>query len=617
MIKSLLKTERTSGFFRAVNTSRISFGRIRSSIYGQPFSEYQQPSSIFPSQAGEVSNLALTPQSDRKVFFFHVMKTGGVTFRRILASIYGGEFKVCYDPTAESVEASLTDTRAVEFHSFQFKGQLAHMHSGLTGHDRWDLLEGHNCFTMLREPVDQAVSLYYFLLRRRMYVEPVYLARGLRFPESFEEYIDGTYHFNLQTAFLANKHQLDEDSAVNQDDLTRAKALLTRLKMHVGLTERFADSMNVFESVTGRQIPGDVIFNENRNPDRMSVEAIPLRLRNKIKAQSGPDLELYEFGRQMFLDDFSQCGPTRQYKFQDAPLGDAATVGAPSIKLTRSTAKHVGSSAIQCGNEVARKAVFFHIMKTGGMTFRRILSSIYGESFHVVDNPEIEAVGKSLKTFDCIEFHTLPFKGDFVHMHSKLASKGRWDVMQGADIFTMFRDPVDQVVSQFFYMQQERALIEPAYKVNGIPFPQTIDQYLDNPIHLNNQLAFLVGKYRLTPGNDVTTEDLDAAREMIVKLNIHPGLTERFAESLHIFETITGRRVPGGKIYNQNQNPDRLPLEAISAKTKDRIRALSFFDNQLYAFARDIFMKDVALCGKTRQYTFIDTAKASRALALQ
>lgn len=561
-----------------------------------------------------MSTLALTQQSDRKVFFFHVMKTGGVTFRRILASIYGGDFKVCYDPTPISVESTLAETRALEFHSFQFNGQLAHMHSGLTSQDRWDLLEGHHCFTMLREPVDQAISLYYFLLRRRMYLEPVYLARGLRFPESLEEYIDGVYHFNLQTAFLANKHQLNEDSAVNEDDLTRAKALLTRLRMHVGLTERFADSMNVFESVTGRQIPGDVIHNENRNPDRLPVEAIPLRLRDKIHAQSGPDLELYEFGRQMFLEDFSRCKATRHYVFQDASLGDAASVGVQTVGSTASTPKASGARAIMSGNELAGKAVFLHIMKTGGMTFRRVLTSIYGDSFHVVENPEIEAVAKSLKSFDCVEFHTLPYNGDFVHMHANLALKRRWDVIAGADIFTMFRDPVDQVVSQYFYMQQQRALIEPAYKVNGVPFPRTIDQYLDNPIHLNNQVAFLVGKYRLKPGNEIASEDLDAAREMIVKLNIHPGLTERFAESLHVFETITGRRVPGGKILNQNQNPNRLPLEAISAKTKDRIRALSWFDNELYAFARDVFMKDVAMCGQTREYTFIDTAKPTRVL---
>ena len=68
-----------------------------------------------------------------------------------------------------------------------------------------------------------------------------------------------------------------------------------------------------------------------------------------------------------------------------------------------------------------------------------------------------------------------------------------------------------------------------------------------------------------------------------------------------------------GEVLNLNQNPDRLPLESISARTKDRIRELSALDNALYSFARDIFMKDVAQCGRTRQYTFIDNAKPSLA----
>jgi len=266
-------------------------------------------------------------------------------------------------------------------------------------------------------------------------------------------------------------------------------------------------------------------------------------------------------------------------------------------------------------NETTTKAVFFHIMKTGGMTFRRVLESIYGSAFHVVDNPEIESIRSALQSFDCIEFHTLPYNGDFVHMHINLARQRRWDVLLGTHVFTMFRDPVDQVVSQYFYMQKQRALIEPAYKANGIPFPETIEQYLDNPAHLDNQLAFLVGKYRLKPGNDLTRADLDEATEMLVRLNVHCGLTERFADSLHVFETVTGRRVPEGKILNQNQNPERPPLEAISPRTRDRIRELSALDIELYDFARDIFEKDIAQCGTARQYTFIDTAKPALTLA--
>ncbi len=263
--------------------------------------------------------------------------------------------------------------------------------------------------------------------------------------------------------------------------------------------------------------------------------------------------------------------------------------------------------------EKPRKVVFLHVMKTGGMTFRRILASIYGDSFHVVENPEIEAVQEALAKYDCVEFHTSYYQGDYAHMHSKVVAEKRWDVLAGTDAFVMLRDPVDQVISQFYYMQRQRALIEPAYQVNGIPFPETIEQYLQNPVHLNNQLAFLVGKYRLKPGNDVTREDLELVKEMMVRLNIHPGLTERFAESLHIFETITGRQVPDGQILNQNQNAERLPLQAIPAATKDLIRSMSALDDELYTFAREMFAKDLALCGPAREYTFVDTAKPAMA----
>lgn len=349
------------------------------------------------------------------------MKTGGVTFRRILASIYGNGFKVCYDPTAEAIEALLPDTQAIEFHSFQFQGQLAHMHSGLTSADRWDILDGQNCFTMLREPVDQVLSLYYYLIRRRLLIEPVYISRGLRFPETFEQFLDEIYHFNVQTAFLADKHQLGPSSAASGVDLERAKATLTRLNMHVGLTERFGDSMNIFEHVTGRQIPGSVIHNENRNPDRVPGEAIASKLRDRIREQSALDVELYEFGREMFLADLSRCGRPRVYSFQDVPRGDQAVASRSGHAPLAAKAGAGSVSADQ--REGAKKVVFFHVMKTGGMTFRRVLSSIYADKFHVVENPEIESVTRSLQNFDCIEFHTLPFEGDFYHMHTTWRSR--------------------------------------------------------------------------------------------------------------------------------------------------------------------------------------------------
>jgi hypothetical protein len=250
-------------------------------------------------------------------------------------------------------------------------------------------------------------------------------------------------------------------------------------------------------------------------------------------------------------------------------------------------------------------SVFFHIMKTGGMTFRAILSTMYGDGFHLVEDPGVEAIEGAVKRYDCLEFHMRPYRGDFIHMHTELARQQRWDVLAGCDVFTMLREPVDQVVSQYFYMVQQRAIIEPAYRANGRRYPETIDAFLDDPAHVNNQLAFLAAKYQLKPGNDVDRGDLCTVQAMLLGLDVHAGLTERFAESLHVFENVTGRQAPAGRIVNQNANPNRLPLEAIPAKVKDRIRELSALDLELYQFARERFENELARCGPVREYSFV------------
>lgn len=253
-----------------------------------------------------------------------------------------------------------------------------------------------------------------------------------------------------------------------------------------------------------------------------------------------------------------------------------------------------------------RKAVFFHVMKTGGMTFRKILASIYEESFHVCEDPSIEAVSAALAKYDCIEFHTLPFKGDFVHMHAELIEQNRLDLLDGCDVFTMLREPVDQVVSQYFYTLKNRAFIEPTYKVNGIPFPGSLEEYLEGPYHFNNQLAFLLAKYPLTSTTPLNRDDLEAAKQMLTRLRAHVGLTERFADSLHFFEQVTGRRVPGNQVLNQNTNPDRPPLEAVSASIREGIRERSALDIELYEFGRELFFADFARYGSAPQYSFVD-----------
>jgi hypothetical protein len=244
-----------------------------------------------------------------------------------------------------------------------------------------------------------------------------------------------------------------------------------------------------------------------------------------------------------------------------------------------------------------RKVFFLHLLKTGGMTFRGILASIYGECFHVCVNPSLESITAAVAEFDCIEFHALPWKGDFILMHSELAARGRWDLLEGADVFAMFREPVDQIVSLYFHIVRKRAFV-------GMAFPESLEQFIELPWHFNNQVAFLTGNYRFTTKSELGHEDLAHAKDILLRLGVHAGLTERFADSMHIFETVTGRQIPGGTIQNRNLNPSRPSLEDIPCHIKKRIEASSALDIELYEFAREIFTRDLALCRSSPTYRF-------------
>jgi hypothetical protein len=258
-------------------------------------------------------------------------------------------------------------------------------------------------------------------------------------------------------------------------------------------------------------------------------------------------------------------------------------------------------------NQTAERSVFLHVSKTGGMTFRKILSTIYGDSLHVMDDPSFEAIESALAKFDCVEFHSMPYQNDFVHLHTELKRRDRWDLLDGRNVFTMFREPVAQTLSMFYFMGTIRSLLEPTFKASGVPFPDKLEEILDQPAYFNNQLAFLAGKSRWS--ESLTAQDLSDAKAMLLRVRAHIGLTERFADSLHVFEEVTGRQIPGRQVHNQNQNSFRVPLEAVSNKVRDHIREQSGLDNELYDFAKELFYEDLAHCSPVRSYSFIDETK--------
>jgi len=250
------------------------------------------------------------------------------------------------------------------------------------------------------------------------------------------------------------------------------------------------------------------------------------------------------------------------------------------------------------------KVVFFHIPKTGGMTFREVLVRIYRDQFHVCERPEVESIRSDFERHDCIEFHTIGFEGDFIQPHRDLVKQDRWDVVAGAEMFVMFREPVNQLVSQYYDAIRKREFVEFSYVRNGVKWAESLEEYVGLEHQLNGQLSFMAGEYLMASKRSLTRDDLARAKDFLVSHKVKVGLLERYAESLRIFEAATGREIPERSVEVRNQNESRPALDEVPQSLRDRIAEASVLDIELYEFAKGLFEEQLAACDPSLAYSF-------------
>ncbi|HEY9719795.1 MAG TPA: hypothetical protein V6C69_20110 [Trichormus sp.] len=253
------------------------------------------------------------------------------------------------------------------------------------------------------------------------------------------------------------------------------------------------------------------------------------------------------------------------------------------------------------------KVVFFHIPKTGGITFRSVLQSIYGNSFFNTVDPSTAAMRASLEKYECIEIHCNPYQG-VPNMNLCLVQERRWDLLTGTNIFTMFRDPVDQAISLYCDLARQITHLEQHLghlKYILPPFPRNLEEFAAAPWFGNAQINFLLATQELWPR--LGPAHVHAVKNWLVDLQVHVGVTERFADSLQIFESVSGRRVPDGKVLFANTNKQRPPLDSVPESVKRKLRNNNAIDMELYEFGRQLFENDLRKYGTNRTYTFFSS----------
>ena len=215
-------------------------------------------------------------------FFIHVPKTAGTTMLRIIEDRYPpGSVESLYLAPPDEAKARIAkigpQTRIVAGHvdysySRNFPGPF-------------------RAFAMLREPVDRAISLFYFVKREASHPSHQAVLEGAITIEEMSREQGG-----MQARFIAGyspTEPVDDDTL-----LAQAKQHLVEKLAVFGLTERFDETLLLLTKALGWTLRG--YARKNVAKERPSKDATDPVLLAAIRDASAVDVALYEFARDFF-----------------------------------------------------------------------------------------------------------------------------------------------------------------------------------------------------------------------------------------------------------------------------------------------------------------------------
>ncbi len=272
---------------------------------------------------------------DRSLFFLHIPKTAGTSLRELLS---------CRFAPADILALLRSDGREERAQQLADVAQYRFVH----GHVPYALVDRFPrrpfVVTLLRDPLDRAVSAFYDMRRqaRTLALTDAGLGRPARARDyaaaarmPLAEFVRdappaASRHLgNLQVSFLASgdvnerfEYSDDYRISISRADLERAKARLAACEC-VGITERMVESIELLAYALATAPLGEV-SSANRTPGRPSIAELDDDTVAALRDLTAWDRELYTFACELFED--RRRGMTRRLLSRQAEAGHAAAV---------------------------------------------------------------------------------------------------------------------------------------------------------------------------------------------------------------------------------------------------------------------------------------------------
>ncbi|MHC4775849.1 MAG: sulfotransferase family 2 domain-containing protein [Planctomycetota bacterium] len=252
------------------------------------------------------------------LIYFHIPKNAGTTLGRMI------KLKLGFWPPARLLHHTVT----LGYYHVPEAGPRMDAIRRLSQRDqqRVRFFEGHVGFgvhkflpqpntyiTMLRDPIDRALSVYYALRQHRLLPEDTTLETFLRHGDPQRVWwID-----NAQVRYLAGDdgHIVNTPQGTCPPDLLEvAKRRLDEHFLFVGITERFDASVILLRRILGWRSCYYATSNVTR--ERRSKEEMPPPTLDLLREYNTLDLALYDHARARFEDRLREEGPSFQAELE-------------------------------------------------------------------------------------------------------------------------------------------------------------------------------------------------------------------------------------------------------------------------------------------------------------
>ena len=248
-----------------------------------------------------------------KVVFLHCVKTGGTTFSRVLQRLYGDSYTFFDEEAVDAFAKTLAAYDCMEVHTRLRGDQLVWGTKNIMKESNWGLLSGAKVFVMFRDPVECYISNFYQSKKFAKTLEGA-AARAWSCPETLDGFLEDPKYNNLQLKFLLGVEPGD-DRVLTDADLGDAKRLISTVGIKVGILERYSESLNLFEQVTGSRIPLGVVVVRNKNRVPQAQRVVDEATRRRIRDLNALDQGLYDFAKSVFAEQIAACGPCPRYRY--------------------------------------------------------------------------------------------------------------------------------------------------------------------------------------------------------------------------------------------------------------------------------------------------------------